>query len=367
MNSCWVKSIGIENFRNIKSCEVSFCGEVNIITGKNGQGKTNLLEAIWLLTGAKSFRGSRDKDLINYDYDFSKINAIIKEEKKEKNIELLIAATDNKKGRFARVNGSQQERASSLAGKFYCVVFCPQHLSLVAGSPTQRRKFMDGALCQLYPSYIKTFKTFERYLEQKNSLLKNINRYKKSEADEILEVYNKNLGNLGYEIYKKRKEYTDKLSQLTVKYYEEISEGQESITLEYISFGEKQEDFYNLLLESIEKDKRAGFSCCGVQREDINIQIDGVSAKDFASQGQQRSIVLAMKLSEGDILKVVTEVEPVVLLDDVLSELDTARQDYLLHHIDKRQVFISCCDEERINLAKSKKYFVKSGAIMECI
>lgn len=367
MSSCWVKSIELENYRNIKAAEVSFYEGINVITGKNGQGKTNLLESIWLLTGAKSFRGSKDKDLINIDCNFAKIKSLIVEKESEKTIDIVIANTESKKGRFAKVNNSQATRASALAGRFYCVVFCPQHLALVSGAPSLRRKFMDGALCQLYPNYIKTFKTFEKYLEQKNSLLKNRENYKRMAGDELLEVYNRNLASLGYEIYKKRKEYTDKLSVLAARYYSEISESQENVTFEYLSFGKKQEDFYDLLKESIEKDKRAGFSTCGIQREDIDININGVCAKDFASQGQQRSIVLAMKLSESDILREIAEMEPVILLDDVLSELDYSRQEYLLHHIDNKQVFISSCDEERINLAKSKKYFVKNGAIEECI
>lgn len=370
MNNCSVKKLKLENFRNIKSCDIEFCDGINVVTGENGQGKTNLIEALWMLTGAKSFRGSKDKDLINKELEgngqFARIESVVKNDDYEDKIEILIADTDSKRGRFAKLNDGQLKRAVTLAGRFYCVVFCPQHLSLVSGSPSLRRKFVDGALCQIYPNYIKVFKTFEKYLEQKNSLLKNQNRYYFEEFNETLDIYNRHLAALGYEIYLKRKEYIDLLSQKAKEYYSKISSGRETIEFKYISFGENPEDFYNLLVDSIERDKRAGFSTCGVQREDIEITIDGESAKDFASQGQQRSIVLSMKLAESDILKEICEIDPVVLLDDVLSELDFKRQEYLLNNIEGKQVFISSCDENRINLAKSRKYLVKNGEI-ECI
>ena len=144
MNNCCVKSIELENFRNIKDAKLDFCDGINVITGENGQGKTNLIESIWLLTGAKSFRGSKDKDLINKDGDFSRIVAITADDNYENKIELLIADTEGKKGRYAKFNDGTQKRAVSIAGKFYCVVFCPQHLTLVSGSPSLRRKFVDG-------------------------------------------------------------------------------------------------------------------------------------------------------------------------------------------------------------------------------
>ena len=370
MNNSSVKKLKLENFRNIKSCDVEFCDGINVITGENGQGKTNLIEALWLLTGAKSFRGSKDKDLIDRELcgneQIARIEAVVETDGYEDRFEIVIADTDSKRGRFAKLNDGQLKRAVTLAGRFYCVVFCPQHLSLVSGSPSLRRKFVDGALCQIYPNYIKVFKTFEKYLEQKNSLLKNRDRYYFEEFNETLDIYNRHLAALGYEIYLKRKEYIDLLSAKAKEYYSRISSGRENIDFEYLSFGTQPEDFYNLLVESIERDKRAGFSTCGVQREDIEIKIDGVSAKDFASQGQQRSIVLSMKLAESDILKQLCEIDPVVLLDDVLSELDFKRQEYLLNNIEGKQVFISSCDENRINLAKSRKYFVKNGEI-ECI
>lgn len=367
MNNCCIKNIDIENFRNIKSAKLEFGEGINVVTGENGQGKTNLIECLWLLTGGKSFRGSKDRDLINKDSSFSRIVAVIKaDEEYEDKIELLIADTENKKGRYAKFNDGTQKRAVSIVGKFYSVVFCPQHLTLVSGSPSLRRKFVDGAICQIYPNYIKTYRTFEKYVEQKNSLLKNFAKYPAAEFSSTLDIYNRNIAALSFEIYKKRKEYIDLLKEKAREYYSKISSGREQIEFKYLPFAEKEEDFYIRLCESMEADKRAGFSTCGVQREDIEIYIDGENAKEFASQGQQRSIVLGMKLAESDILKEICEINPVILLDDVLSELDFKRQEYLLENIEGKQVFISSCDENRINLAKSRKYLVKNGEI-ECI
>jgi len=366
VNNCCVKSIELENYRNIKHTKLEFCDGINVVTGENGQGKTNLIESIWLLTGGKSFRGSKDKDMINKDCSFARIVAITADDSYENKIELLIADTEGKKGRYAKFNDGAQKRAVSIVGKFYAVVFCPQHLTLVSGSPGMRRKFVDGAICQIYPGYIKTFKTFEKYLEQKNSLLKNCNKYPLAEFNSTLDIYNRNIAALSFEIYKKRKEYIDLLAVKAKEYYSKISSGRERIEFKYLPFAEKEEDFYSLLCHSIDADKRAGFSTCGVQREDVEIYIDGESAKEFASQGQQRSIVLGMKLAESDILKEICEINPVILLDDVLSELDFKRQEYLLENIEGKQVFISSCDENRINLASSRKYLVKNGEI-ECI
>lgn len=367
MNNCCIKTLYLENFRNIKSCQLSFCDGINVITGENGQGKTNLIESLWLLTGAKSFRGSKDRDLIKKENYYARIISTLSQDDYDNKIEILIADTDGKKGRYARFNDGDQKRAVSLAGKFYCVVFCPQHLTLVSGSPSLRRKFVDGALCQIYPGYIKVFKTFEKYLEQKNSLLKNCKKYPQKEFNETLDIYNQNLAYLGREIYKKRKEYIDLLSEKAKFYYEKISSGRETIDFNYLAFATEENQFYDFLVDSIEKDKRAGFSTCGVQREDIEIMINGEIAKEFASQGQQRSIVLSMKLAESDILKEICMINPVILLDDVLSELDFKRQEYLLENIEGKQVFISSCDENRINLAKSQKYFVKDGEISQCM
>ena len=369
MNNCQVKRLKLENYRNIKSCDLEFCDGINVITGENGQGKTNLIESLWLLTGAKSFRGSKDRDMINKDCDFARITAVLADEDEyETKIELLVADTESKKGRYARLNGGEQKRAVNLAGKFYCVVFCPQHLTLVSGSPSLRRKFVDGALCQIYPSYIKVFKTFEKYLAQKNSLLKNRDRYSAAEFRDTLDIYNRHIAFLSNEIYLKRKEYIQLMADRAKDYYSKISSGRESIDFRYLAFNDEggEEGVYRQLCEAADNDIRAGFSTCGVQREDVEILIDGCDAKEFASQGQQRSIVLSMKLAESDILKEKCGTNPVILLDDVLSELDFGRQEYLLNNIEGKQVFISSCDENRINLASSRKYLVKNGEI-ECI
>lgn len=367
MNRFWVKHLELTDFRNIPHANVSFSPDINIISGENGQGKTNFLESLWLLSGGKSFRGSKDKDLIRMGCEIAKVKAVLSDGQYDRTFEVTVSNSNGKKGRFARINGAEFNRASILAGQFYCVVFAPSHLTLVHGPPALRRKLIDGALCQLYPGYIKTYRTFERVLEQKNSLLKNFSSYEKKQGLELLEIYNRNLTTYGFEIYRKRKEYIALLQEKACEYYTQISKGKETIRFEYVCFADTPKVFFEALCQSVGRDIKAGFSTCGVQREDLNIYINENPAKDFASQGQQRSIVLAIKLAESDILSQITGIDPVVVLDDVLSELDYSRQEYLLNHISGKQVFISSCDEERIKLATSKKYEVRNGQISECI
>ena len=227
---------------------------------------------------------------------------------------------------------------------------------------------MDACLCQLYPSFIEAYRNYSKYLNQKNYLLKEAKRQSKPRANVInfLDIFDEKLSELGYFIYLKRKQFCDIVSDYATEYYKNISSGKESINLVYQAGAKSKQELFTLFLNSREKDLKSGFSTTGIQREDIEITLDGLSAKDFASQGQQRSIALALKLAESDVIKKATGIEPVILLDDVLSELDFSRQDYLLHHITDKQVFITSCDEERIKLSQSKKFFVKNGEVRVC-
>ncbi len=363
MDRIFIKNIKLNNFRNIKSADIDFSKDINIISGENGQGKTSLLEGIWLLSGSKSFRTSKDKDLINLNTDLARITAVLDNKGDEKIIEVIISNKEGKKGRFAKINNSQITKALNLFGNVVCVVFAPSHLSLVSGAPSLRRKLIDSALCQLYPNYLKAYRTFDKYLNEKNSLLK-IMREDDKEKLELLDIYNSFLAQWGFEIYKRRKEYLKILFEKAAFYYNEISKGREELSFSYSFFSQSSEDMLYKLNQSIKRDIKMGHSNVGVQREDIEININNVPAKDFASQGQQRSIVLALKLAESDIFSSVCEVDPIILLDDVLSELDYSRQEYLLNHIKDKQVFISSCDEDRIKFAKSKKFKLIDGQVL---
>lgn len=363
----WIKNIELSNFRNISMAEVSFSPDINIISGENAQGKTNLLEAIWLLSGGRSFRGSKDKELVKIGEKVAHIGANVTDGDSEKYICVACSLSESKKGRFGKVNGGEFIKATNIVGNFYCVVFAPIHLSLVTGAPALRRKFMDACLCQLYPSFIDNWREYNRILEQKNAFLKNVNSYKDSERIAYFDIFDSGLSVYGNRIYEKRKEFCQMLSKLGCEYYRQISSEKEEIEIKYQFAAENEDELYSLHYFNRNKDCRFGYSTCGIHREDIEITINGLAAKDFASQGQQRSIVLALKLAESDIMHQVTGIDPVVLLDDVLSELDFSRQEYLLNNIKNKQVFISSCDSERIKLSDSKKFIVKNGEICECI
>ncbi len=363
MDRIWIKNLKLINFRNIKIADIDFSRDINIISGENAQGKTSLLESIWLLSGAKSFRTSKDKDLINLYSDIARVTAVLDNNGNEKTFEVIISNKEGKKGRFAKINNGQIQRAISLWGNVVCVVFAPSHLSLVSGAPSLRRKLVDSALCQLYPNYLKAYRTFDKYLNQKNSLLKMMKDDDKEKL-ELLDIYNSFLAKFGYEIFIRRREYLNILFEKAGFYYNEISKGKEKLSFLYSFFSDNEEDMKNKLNASIKRDIKMGHSTVGVQREDIEISINDIPAKDFASQGQQRSIVLALKLAESDIFSNVCKTDPIILLDDVLSELDYSRQEYLLNHIENKQVFISSCDEDRIKLAKSKKFKMIDGEVV---
>lgn len=284
----------------------------------------------------------------------------------DKKIQVNIVDSPKEKGRYIILDDCMRTNPHEIAGMLYAVVFCPAHLSLVTGSPSVRRNFADACLCQIYPNFLKTYKMFIRSLKQKNTLLKNFEEYSKEEFEGTLEILNSALADLGYEIYLKRSEFFSLMSEKAKNYYEGISSGREKIEFKYLNFAHSRQEHFEKLCQNSQRDIKLGFSCCGVQREDFDIFIEGRSAKEFASQGQQRSIALSMKLAESDIINEICGVQPIILLDDVLSELDFTRQEYLLNHIQNKQVFITTCDENRIKLSEKVKYSVKNGSIENC-
>ncbi len=362
-----LQSLNLTYYRNIVKAEIELDAELNVISGENGQGKTNLLEAIWLLTGGKSFRGGKDKELIKKGEDFAIVEGILNQDEHETSLRIAIAEhAKGKVSRKAKKNGADIGRATLLAGTFPAVVFAPNHLQLVKGSPEGRRKFLDATLCQLYPNYLLIYRRYQRALLQKNALLKKIafNTAFKDQNMSILEVYNNELVSSGEEIQKRRLEYLEKLIPHAVLRYDEISSGAETLALKYIKSFET--GLFAEKLKSVQE-REITQGCClvGVHREDFDIFLNGESAKIYASQGQQRSAVLSLKLAEADVMYEVTEKKPAILLDDVLSELDAKRQTYLLQKVKGRQTFVTTCDESAFEKTKGKIINVNSGIITE--
>lgn len=343
-----VSRLSFLHYRNL--CEGEFLPDprMNVIFGQNAQGKTNLLEALWLFTGGRSFRGSRDSELIAFGQDATRLQIDFFSEERDQSAVLTI---QNKK-RSAAINGVQYGGVMELVGKFRAVIFSPEHLSLVKDGPALRRSFLDGALCQLRPVYAKLLFQYNRVLQQRNALLKDIPRH--AELLDTLEIWDEKLAQRGARLIMERSEYVRLLSEPARRVYEGISGAREQFSICYrtVSGEEPQTEeqwrqyLFDLLGRSRREDLSAGFTTVGPHRDDLEIRVDERQARSFGSQGQQRSCVLALKLAEAELLQTLSGEAPVILLDDVMSELDSGRQDFLLHQLGEKQVFLTCCDPE---------------------
>ncbi|MDD4849989.1 MAG: DNA replication/repair protein RecF [Gemmiger sp.] len=351
----------VTDFRNLRHALLEPSPELTVICGANGQGKTNLLEGIWLLTGAKSFRGAKDAELIRRDAPFAVLEADFFAAEREQTVRLTVGGVGSQRpGRAARLNGVDRGRAAAIAGSFTAVVFDPNHLSLVKGGPEGRRRFLDAALCQLYPGYLAALRRYTRAVTQKNALLK---AYEITPgAATLLETFNEGLAAYGAEVMARRAAYLARLGPLAAHNYRDISRGAELLSIRYLpcceegKLGEK-------LQSMAATEQRAGFCLVGPHREDVEILIDGQPGKIYGSQGQQRSAVLAMKLAEATCVGDILGEHPVMLLDDVLSELDDDRQAYLLTRIEDKQTFVTTCDSAAFARTNGKLIRVRGGRI----
>lgn len=343
-----ISRLHLEQFRNIESLSVFPCETVNIIYGDNAQGKTNLLEAIWLLSGAKSFRGAKDADLIRFGERRALIESDFFCSGRQQTSKIQL---EGKK--TAWLNDIRQDSITAFAGIFTTVVFSPSHLGLVKDGPAGRRKFLDTSICQITPRYIGMIGQYQRILLQRNTLLKDIS-YASALLD-TLDIWDEKLSALGGVIIRMRMEYTRRLQKEAEDIYKGISMERESFSLDYRPFelpvqeGQTQREISSLLLEKMmqnrSEDLRSGSTGIGPHRDDLEISINGRSVRSFGSQGQQRSSVLALKLAESRCIGDILGERPVILLDDVMSELDQNRREYLLNHLTGSQIFITCCDK----------------------
>lgn len=354
-----------EHFRNLTVPDFSPHPGMNVLYGQNAQGKTNLLEAMWLFTGGHSFRGVKDADLIGFGHNSCTLNLRFSAQEREQDACLSIASGK----RQLELNGIPKRSAVSLVGTFCAVLFSPEHLAFVKGGPAQRRAFLDTALCQSRPAYAKQFALYQRTLQQRNSLLKDIPRH--PELLDTLDIWDHKLSAYGSYLVRQRREYLSLIAQPVQEMYHGISRGKEQLSVAYLSSVRhdmekpfEQPDFYQALRNARTADLAFGYTAAGPHRDDLDLRVDGISARLFGSQGQQRSIVLAVKLAEAQALEHLCGEPPVIFLDDVLSELDAGRQDFLLNHLKNRQVFLTCCDPSAVhNLGQGSSFSVQAGVI----
>lgn len=370
-----IRNFEFENFRNLEKNIIEPDRNVNIIFGDNAQGKTNLLEAIWIFTGGRSFRNTKDLDLINFKENFSKLKMRLFTEERNQDLRLEIS----KPRRKFFINDVLKKTPSDYVGKFCSVIFSPTHLSLIKDGPQYRRRFLDAAICQMNPSYAKNLTVYNHILDQRNQLLKSIKT--NPNLEDTLFIWNEKLSQKAAIIVNFRLQYVNLLKQYTKSIYNTFTKGKENISINYFSnliskdlikTSENSEvdvgkisEFMLKRLQNVKKEEFfLGYTIIGPHRDDFEIYVNNKKAKAFASQGQQRSAVLSLKLAESEIIEKTCKKKPVILLDDVMSELDPQRQDFVLNSISNRQVFITCCDPAALaKMTEGKTFEIKNGKV----
>lgn len=331
-----IKSIEIQNFRNYEYESIEFDEKTNILYGDNAQGKTNVLEAVFIAGTNKSHKGSKDSELINFNEDESHIKAVVSKRDIDYRIDMHIRKSRSK---GIAINGVPIRRSSELYGLVNIIFFSPEDLNIIKSGPSARRRFIDMELCQLDKIYVDNLIKYNKTLEQRNKLLKDI--YFDSSLEDTLDIWNRNLVNYGSEIIKRRRIFIDKLNSIIEDIHYRLSGNKEHLVISYEeSVGE--DVFLQELNDNISRDKKSKMTGCGPHRDDISFLIGDVDIRKYGSQGQQRTTALSLKLAEIELVRQSVGDSPILLLDDVLSELDSNRQNYLLNSINDVQTIITC-------------------------
>ena len=353
----FIKRLQMLNYRNYNVLDISLGPHVNVFMGDNAQGKTNILEGIYYCAFARSHRTSKDRELINWNADNALLSVSVGRERLDKRIDISILK-DGKKA--IQINKIKIKKIGELFGNFNVVMFSPEDLKIIKDSPGVRRKFIDMELCQLNPKYYYNLVQYNKVLNERNSILRNRNINK-----DILEVYDMQLVEFGYNIIMERLEYIKKLNKYSEKIHSDITSGKEKIEFRYTST--IKDYFYALLEKNRVRDSERGITSVGPHRDDFIVLINDIDTKSYGSQGQQRTAVLTIKFASLKIIKELTGEHPVLLLDDVLSELDFSRKRYILSTIGDIQTIITCTGIEDLYEYlddKSKVFKVKDGEIL---
>lgn len=367
-----VNKLTLSNFRNIEELVFLPCDGVNIINGDNAQGKTNLIEAMWLFTGAKSFRGAKDAEFLTFGGEHTALSLEFTAEGREQTAGIKLAAAGPKK-KEVLLNDVPKSSVTSFAGAFCAVVFSPDHLAIVSDGPGERRRFLDTALTQVRPVYDRLISDYQKALAQRNALLRELPR--RAQLADTLCVWDERLARTGASIMRLRMKYIRRLGEEASAVYAGIAQEKERLAVGYQPSVPIKDPccadlhmLYDALLTALTdtqcEDIKAGFTTRGIHRDELELTIDGMPVRLYGSQGQRRSVVLSLKLAEGNLLKEVRGENPVILFDDVMSELDNARQQYILNNVKDRQVFITCCDSVVCDcLARGRTFSIRGGAI----
>lgn len=364
----YIKSLELNNFRNYNSLNISFENDTNILYGDNAQGKTNILESIYLAATTKSHRGNKDKEVIMFEHEEAHIKLIVIKQNVPLRIDMHLKKNKTK---GIAINGIPIKKASELFGTLNVVFFSPEDLNIIKNGPSERRRFIDMELCQLDKIYVHNLITYNKVLNQRNKLLKDIGQRRRADLLNTLDILDIQLARYGKEIISRREKFIQELNNIICKIHSKITDKKENLVIRYepnlsgntikrngikgngIKGNNIKEDaisgsvisenlIYECLVHNRERDLKLGSTSAGPHRDDIGFYNYNMDIRKFGSQGQQRTAALSLKLSEIELVRQVIKDVPILLLDDVLSELDSSRQKHLLDSIDNVQTIITC-------------------------
>lgn len=362
------KAIKIENFRNIDSAGLTFSDGVNLLWGNNAQGKTNMLEAVCFFSLGKSFRGAKESEFIKFGEKQAIISLDFEDNVRRQNLDIEFFRD---KFKHIRQNGVKISRVSEMIGLFRAVLFCPEHLNIIKEGPSMRRSYLDVAISQLRPVYLRSLQRYNHILAQRNKLIKSA-PFDRQSFDSTVEFWSSQLAHEAAVITKSRLGYIEMVQSQLQLCFEEMTGGREKPDASYeFSFKVKEneigdvrrmeETFLSQLMSSHDREIAAGATLWGIHKDDIDIRLNGKNTRIFASQGQQRSLALGLKLAESAISRMATCEEPVLLLDDVFSELDEGRRQYLTERMNRGQVIMTACGDIDLLRTGANVVYVKNG------
>lgn len=356
----YIKSLELDDYRNYEKISIKFDKGINILYGNNAQGKTNILEAIYLCSTTKSHRGNKDKEIIRFGYQESHIRALFNKNEVEYQIDIHLR---NEKSKGIAINGVKLKKAAELLGLANIIIFSPEDLSIIKDGPSDRRRFVDAELCQLDKVYLYNLTNYNKIVNQRNNLLKDILIH--PELRDTLDVWDAQLVNIGNKIIERRKLFVDQLNEIISDIHNNISGGKEELEIIYDP-NVDIEGYEEKLKKHREKDIRYKLTSVGPHRDDFIFYINDIDTKKYGSQGQQRTAALSLKLAEIKLVERIAGSTPILLLDDVLSELDSSRQNYLLNSIRNIQTIVTCTGlDEFINsrIEINKIFKITEGSV----
>ena len=352
----WINKIKISNFRNYDNEEINLEKNINIFYGENAQGKTNIIETIFLCSMGKSFRSKKDKEMINFNKENSLVE--IEFEKSDRKGNIKIELSDKK---IVYINGIKIKKLSELLGNINVVIFTPDDINILKGGPQNRRRFLDIMISQLKPNYMHNLNLYLKTLEQRNNYLRQIKKENKSE--ELLDIWDEKIAQYAEIISRYRNEFIEKIKEKIKDIHKEITNNKEEIEIQYITDCIDKDEYLNILNNRRKLDIIKGFTTKGIHRDDFMIYINNKRLDLYGSQGQNRTTILSLKLSELNIIYDEIGEYPILLLDDFMSELDNKRRTHFLEKIKNTQVIITCTDKIDIENKNILIYNVKEGKV----